>query len=214
MNVTPPRRTQAERRAATIGRLIDATIDAIAEVGYHRTSLGEICTRAGVSRGGLFRHFDSRLDLVVAAAEEVGRRHTERFQALIAAGGMSRAADAIRFARSEIRDRINTVWFELLVAARTDPELRTRLAPVAEAMLKEVEALGQLVTDDYGVPPELAQLLITSVIHMFDGEAIFRATYPRPALEEARLTLAEQLLTTVHRHGSGSAGQPNAFEVG
>ncbi|NMN95034.1 TetR/AcrR family transcriptional regulator [Antrihabitans stalactiti] len=199
MSAPATRRTQAERRADTMGKLIDATIDAIAEVGYHRTSLGQICERAGISRGGLFRHFDSRLDVVVAAAEEVGRRHVERFQELRATGGVTRAADAISFARSEIRDRINTVWFELLVAARTDPDLRTRLAPVAEAMLEEVEELGQRFTDDYGVPPELAQLIITSLIHMFDGEAIFRATYPRPALEEARMAQVERLLEAARR---------------
>ena len=200
MSAPTTRRTQAERRADTMGKLIDATIDAIAEVGYHRTSLGQICERAGISRGGLFRHFDSRLDVVVAAAEEVGRRHVERFQELRATGGVTGAADAILFARNEIRDRINTVWFELLVAARTDPELRTRLAPVAEAMLDEVEALGQRFTDEYGVPPELAQLFITSLIHMFDGEAIFRATYPRPALEEARMAQVELLLEATRRN--------------
>lgn len=193
MTANTPRRTQAERRSDAIRRLIDATIDAIAEVGYHRTSLGQICERAEISRGGLFRHFDSRLDLVVAAAEEVGRRHIERFHNLRASGGMTDAAEAILFARKEIRDRINTVWFELLVAARTDSDLRMRLAPVAEAMLKEVEALGQRVADESGVPPELAQLFMTSLIHMFDGEAIFRATFPRPALEEARLAAAERL---------------------
>lgn len=200
MNATPGRRSQAERRADTIGKLIDATIDAIAEVGYHRTSLGEVCARSGVSRGGLFRHFDSRLDLVVAAAEEVGRRHIERFREL-GAGGPVDAADAVRFAREEIRDRINTVWFELLVAARTDSELRTRLAPVAEAMLKEVEDLALRVTGQYGVPPELAQVLTTSLIHMFDGEAIFRATYPRPELEETRMAMAVQLFESIGRSG-------------
>ncbi|CAM3959951.1 TetR/AcrR family transcriptional regulator [Smaragdicoccus niigatensis] len=181
------RRTQAERRTKSIGQLIDATIDAIADVGYHRTSLNEICSRAGISRGGLFRHFDSRLDLVVAAAEEVGRRHAARFSALREAGAIVDAADAVRFARDEIRDRINTVWFELLVAARTEPELRERLAPVAEALLSELEVLGLQIADQYRVDPALARLVGTSLIHMFDGEAIFRATYPRPDLEQDRM---------------------------
>jgi hypothetical protein len=66
-------------------------------------------------------------------------------------------------------------------------------------MLEEVEELGQRFTDDYGVPPELAQLIITSLIHMFDGEAIFRATYPRPALEEARMAQVERLLEAARR---------------
>ncbi|MDQ3403638.1 MAG: TetR/AcrR family transcriptional regulator, partial [Actinomycetota bacterium] len=42
----PPRRTQRERREATIGKLVNATIDAISDVGYARASVQEICGRA------------------------------------------------------------------------------------------------------------------------------------------------------------------------
>ena len=193
------RPTQAQRRTKSIGVLIDATIEAIADVGYHRTSLNEICSRAGISRGGLFRHFDTRLDLVVAAAEEVGRRHTARFEALREAGTIVDAADAVRFAREEIRDRINTVWFELLVAARTEAGLRERLAPVAEAMFVELERLGLQLADQYQVDPALARLVGTSLLHMFDGEAIFRATYPRPELEQERLDLLTSIAENLPR---------------
>ncbi|MGW0249584.1 helix-turn-helix domain-containing protein, partial [Nocardia goodfellowii] len=71
--MTTARRTQAERSATTIAKLVDATIEAIEQVGYHSTSLGEISSRAGVSKAAIFRHFDSRMDLVVAAADEVRR---------------------------------------------------------------------------------------------------------------------------------------------
>ncbi|WP_280300171.1 helix-turn-helix domain-containing protein, partial [Nocardia neocaledoniensis] len=63
--MTNARRTQAERSAATIAKLVEATIEAIEKVGYHSTSLGEISSRAGVSKAAVFRHFDSRMDLVV-----------------------------------------------------------------------------------------------------------------------------------------------------
>ena len=69
----PARRTQLQRREQTIGRIVDATIDALCELGYARTSVTEIGARAGVSQGGIFRHFDTRLDIVVAAAAEVPR---------------------------------------------------------------------------------------------------------------------------------------------
>ncbi|MDP3891964.1 TetR/AcrR family transcriptional regulator [Nocardioides sp.] len=188
------RRTQAERRAATIARLVDATIDSIADVGYHRTSLGEICSRSGVSRGGLFRHFESRLDLVVATAEEVLRRHVERFEEQFRAGGLSTVADQVRFVRSASRDRINTVWFELLVAARTEPGLRARLAPVATTLHQNVDALA-LITHPGSLAEEDLRVLTTSVLHLFDGEAVFRHTFPRPELEEARLERVVELAT-------------------
>src|SRR5258708_3339100 len=45
-----PRRTQAERRATTQARLLDATIECVAELAYHRTTTAEVARRAGLSR--------------------------------------------------------------------------------------------------------------------------------------------------------------------
>ncbi|GAA5071283.1 TetR/AcrR family transcriptional regulator [Nocardia iowensis] len=184
-----PRRTQAQRRAATIAKLVEATIEAIAEVGYHNASLGEISRRAGVSKGGIFRHFDSRTDLVVAAAEEVGRRHMRAFDNIRARENADRPLDLAHIlhrARNQIRQETNTVWFELLVAARTEAELRARLAPVARALIDDVERVA-IAALTPAVPADVARLLATSVVHMFDGEAIFRSTYPRPELEDTRI---------------------------
>ncbi|WP_194837795.1 TetR/AcrR family transcriptional regulator [Nocardia sp. XZ_19_369] len=185
----PPRRTQAQRRAATISKLVEATIEAIAEVGYHNASLGEISRRAGVSKGGIFRHFDSRTDLVVAAAEEVGRRHMRAFDNIRLRENADRPLDLTHIlhrARNQIRQDTNTVWFELLVAARTEPELRARLAPVARALIDDVERVAVAALSP-AVPADIARLLATSIVHMFDGEAIFRSTYPRPELEDTRI---------------------------
>src|SRR5215813_6778413 len=77
---SPARRTQRQRREATIAKLLDATIDALIDVGYTRASIREICLRAGVSDGGLFRHFQSRLDLIVAAADHIAERELENIR--------------------------------------------------------------------------------------------------------------------------------------
>ncbi|WP_067708572.1 TetR/AcrR family transcriptional regulator [Nocardia yamanashiensis] len=196
--MTTARRTQAERRAATISKLVDATIEAIAEIGYHNASLGEISARAGVSKGAIFRHFESRTDLVVAAADEVRRRHLLAAAELRLPENSLSPADLMtimRLIRREIRDTTNTVWLELLVAARTEPELRLRLEPVLRDMMREVEELAVTVlTPD--VSADTARLIATSLTHMFDGEAIFRHTFPRPELEEARI---EQIADVFHQ---------------
>ena len=70
----PQRRSQEERTATTIARLLDATINAIVEIGYSRATIREICDRAGVSQGGLFRHFPTRKDLLVATLQELHDR--------------------------------------------------------------------------------------------------------------------------------------------
>ncbi|MFI2533416.1 TetR/AcrR family transcriptional regulator, partial [Rhodococcus erythropolis] len=62
-------RTQAERTAAMRGRLLDAAVESLVELGYARTSTQEIARRAGVSRGTQLHHFPTKESLVVAAVE-------------------------------------------------------------------------------------------------------------------------------------------------
>ena len=42
---------QAERRRVTRGKLLDATIESLIDVGYPRTTTVEVGERAGLSRG-------------------------------------------------------------------------------------------------------------------------------------------------------------------
>jgi AcrR family transcriptional regulator len=81
-----PRRTQAERRADSEQRLIQAAVELIVEQGLENTSLAEIGRRAGASHAAVNHRFGSKDDLVdriieVATAyyaqvalERIGRR--------------------------------------------------------------------------------------------------------------------------------------------
>ncbi|WP_018686880.1 TetR/AcrR family transcriptional regulator [Actinokineospora enzanensis] len=188
---TPRRRTQRERREATVAKLVDATIAAMSEVGYSRASVQEICRRAGVSHGGLFRHFDTRLDLVVTSAAEVGRRQIatflERTAPFFAGGG--EFVEVLRAIRAAARSALNIVWFELLLAARTDSELRARLVPIIEDCSKEIYLTALRVPAIAAQPEEIRQAAVFTGLHMFDGEALVNAVYPRPDLDEKRLRL-------------------------
>jgi AcrR family transcriptional regulator len=184
------RRTQAERRAATNASLLDGTISALSELGYARTTVKEICARAGVSAGALFGHYPTLTDLVLAAAEEVARRQIERFTQYVAE--LPNADDPLAVlprVRAGARDPINAVWIELLVAARTDAALRERLKPVggayAAAMLeasKQVPMLRELRDD-------ILQVVVSHVVHYFDGEALSAVLYSDAALDERRLAM-------------------------
>src|SRR4030081_3192822 len=55
-------RTQAERSEHTRELLLDATIDCLVEVGYARTTVHEICLRAGLSRGAQQHHFTTKAE--------------------------------------------------------------------------------------------------------------------------------------------------------
>jgi TetR/AcrR family transcriptional regulator, fatty acid metabolism regulator protein len=59
--------TQLKRR----DQLVQAAIDAIAEIGFPRTSVAEVARRAGVSKGVVSYHFAAKDDLIDAVIADI-----------------------------------------------------------------------------------------------------------------------------------------------
>jgi len=197
----PKRRTQKERREGTIRKLLDAATETLIDVGYAEASVQRICARAELSQGALFRHFATREALMVAVGADVGARILERYRArfLSLPAGEAAIAPAVRLVRDACRSRLNQAWYELSIAARTNDNLRKHLEPVARHYYEDIATAARELL------PELAtnvgssfDVLVTTVIAVFDGEAIARFAVVQPELEESRLTLlvaaAEQLV--------------------
>jgi len=60
-----------EKGRATRDRLIDAARDAFGERGYDATSIAEILDAAGVAKGALYHHFDTKAALFDAVLDHV-----------------------------------------------------------------------------------------------------------------------------------------------
>lgn len=67
--------------AETRKALLTAATDVIRAKGYTATTVDEICTAAGVTKGGFFHHFDSKEELGIAAVEQFNARADELFGA-------------------------------------------------------------------------------------------------------------------------------------
>jgi TetR/AcrR family transcriptional regulator, transcriptional repressor for nem operon len=63
---------QEQRSLATRTKLLDAARDVIRAQGYAATTVEDICTAAGVTKGGFFHHFASKEQLGIAAIEQFG----------------------------------------------------------------------------------------------------------------------------------------------
>jgi len=63
----PGNRTTAAKGGAR-QKLLDAALSLIREKGYSSTSVDDLCTEAGVTKGAFFHHFKSKDALAVAAA--------------------------------------------------------------------------------------------------------------------------------------------------
>jgi len=206
------RRTQVERRAATVAKLLNSTIDAIVELGYAGATTREICERAGVSQGGLFRHFPTRRDLIVASIEHLYEDKRAVLNALLdkAPADVNRAdaLEQLRLVRHSVREPRNIAFLEVLLAARTEPDLRDAIRPLFEREDEELCELARKNPVFARLSPE-SQHLMKDVVHqMLAVETLWQPTLPDAALDDAKLEALVDLLflldTTEHAASRGN----------
>ena len=196
------RRTQEERREATIRKLLDAATAALVEIGYADASVQKICERAGVSQGALFRHFATREELMVAVGEDVARRTLLRYRREFESlrDREEPLLLAMRLVRDRCRSRLNQAWYELAMAARTSPTLRRGLRPMAARYYVDIARLGtELLPELSAALGERFGVLVDTIVSVFDGESVHRFVLPQPRVEEARLELLAGLARIVTR---------------
>lgn len=90
--------TQSEAPVRRVGRprihfeekrdqIIQAATELFAQRGFHGTSIGQICERAGVGRGVLYHYIPSKEFLLFAIHERSAEPFLERARNVVAAGG-------------------------------------------------------------------------------------------------------------------------------
>jgi AcrR family transcriptional regulator len=125
-------RTQAERSASTREKLLVATIECLAEVGWQHTTTVEVARRAGLTRGAQLHHYRTKHELVVRAVEHLFERRLADFLRAFAAlpAGVDRLDAAIDLLWETLGGATFPAVLEVVVAARTDAELRASVAPL------------------------------------------------------------------------------------
>jgi AcrR family transcriptional regulator len=206
MTPSPARRTQAERTAATRSALLDATFDALVELGYRGATTTEVAHRAGVSPGALLHHFPTKADLLSAAVSDVFQRRQEEYRKAVARLGPAedKIDASIDLLWSMYSGPTFTAWLELWVAARTDPDLAVAITAVdRQFMTDSKQQFADMFADDPAVPPVGLHLAFA----VMDGLALgrlFAGYEPHPTDEvletfKAMIHLAADALRTAAR---------------
>jgi AcrR family transcriptional regulator len=148
------RRSQADRSEAMRARLLDATIECLAESGYGQMSTNDVVRRAHVSRGALAHHFPTKAELVTAAAQRlVDQRGAEFRERLSAVEPERRTPDeALAVLWSFYDDPTGLALIELTVASRAYPELKVVLGRMTDQI---AVITAEMVLEYF---PDLAQL--------------------------------------------------------
>jgi AcrR family transcriptional regulator len=178
----PARRTQAERRAATRERLLDAAVAGLVEVGFAGTTTTEVCRRAGASQGALFKHFATKAELVAAAAEHLFSDLIEAFETALpsVAGAADAPAAAVRQLWSVFHQPRLHAAFELYNAARTDAELARSLAPISARHAANVRAHARSLFPEAAARRPDFDAVVGVVVSAMQGAAFgdFRGSDP------------------------------------
>ncbi len=126
------RRTQTIRIQEARDRLMRAAVDVLVERGYNGLTTKDVAARAGFSSGALGHHFKTKADLVVAATMFAYEQAVEPSRKIAATIDTSThpLRDFIEDSWQVYFDWTFTIALEVLVIARTDPALMTRIEPV------------------------------------------------------------------------------------
>lgn len=143
---------QAKKSAMTREAILEAAIHCIIDHGYAQTTTSLIADHANVSRGAMTHHFPSRASVLTATIEYLHDRRLQEYRALVKEFDVGSKLTA----REQIETVVNMVWKfvtlssstayqEILMASRTDPELKRALEPLEkefeEALLELVKGL-------------------------------------------------------------------------
>jgi AcrR family transcriptional regulator len=136
----PVRTPNTERSHATRSRLLEATVECLAEVGWSGTTTTLVAQRAGVSRGAQLHHYPTRAELVVAA---IGHLAALRAQEMARAAdrlpaGPDRVTAVLDLLAEQHTGPLFAAALEVWVAARSDDALRAVLQPVEASLGREV----------------------------------------------------------------------------
>lgn len=204
----PARRSQAVRREEMRSRLAVATLDALSEHGHAGASLSVILDRAGVSRGAWAHHFDTKAEMVALAAEGLLQGAVDAAHHLVPPAD----PDAAQSLEARLGAMIDAAWsrfytgrhrdllFEVALAARTDAELRARLAPIFSGFLAATGGnWGLSLRPDPADLTEMADLMVLT-IYMLRGMAMQElAAGPAPGHEGLRRLWARLLAGWVEK---------------
>ncbi|WP_372350556.1 TetR/AcrR family transcriptional regulator [Streptomyces sp. KL116D] len=166
--------TVTKRRARTRQRLLDAALHVFAEEGFGRSTVEQVCDRAGFTRGAFYSNFSSLDELFLALWEERSARMLDDVRDALAGIDPDDPEAAVRAAidATPVDDAWYRITAEFTAHALRTPGLRRVVAAREEAIRDAilpvfVTALGRLgrqVTDE--------RALGDALVAVHDGTAV------------------------------------------
>ena len=151
--MTRPRRSQADRSAATRAKVLAAARDVLCSQGYSGASWFAIRVAAGMSLGAIQHQFPTKAKLMAAVAAEFAAYRTRIYAEAIRAGTTPRQSmENLIDANYQMVSRPEmAAVLEIHLARRNDPDLDQEVGPSARRFDRRVRLWGHLILRAAGI---------------------------------------------------------------
>lgn len=155
MTGDPVRLPQQPRSRLTRRRLLDATVDSLAQVGWTATSVAIVAARAGVSRGAAQHHFPTRESLFAAAVDYISEQRLAELKeaARQLPEGPGRTEAVLDMLVAVYTGPLFRAALQVWTAASSEQVLRARLVPLEAELGRRAHLIAlELLGADEAVP--------------------------------------------------------------
>jgi AcrR family transcriptional regulator len=163
---TVPRGPNAERRAATRAKIMEAAVRCLADFGYAATSTPLVARLAKVSRGSLLHQFPTKVDLIIGVAEYASAARGAKVREHLTPypEGPDRFLHGVDAVWASLHEPAAIALMEVTIAARSDPELAERYPQFAGDLEASLHRARIRMAQNLGVPERLEE--IEAVAHL------------------------------------------------
>jgi len=166
---------QAIKSANTRRTILEAAIQCIIDYGYARTTTSLIAEYAKVSRGAMMHHFPSRQAVLKATIKYLHKKRLSEYKKMMEAIGIplremnrEKIAQSVGEAWKYVNLPSSVAYQEILMASRTDQELRQVLEPLEQDFEKSFIERGRKMFSPWAGRDEL-EVVHDAALFMLTG---------------------------------------------
>jgi AcrR family transcriptional regulator len=182
------RLTREQSKDQTRERLIDSARTMFIKKGYVATSVEDIASVAGYTRGAFYSNFDGKAELLIELLRRDHDRMDADFQAIMQDGGTKAEIETrvTTYYSQMIRDdRCFPLWVEAKLLAGRDAKFRTRFNAFRNEKLEQIAAYIRAFSEQVGSElPLPAETLALGLVSLCDGLQFFRMCDPQQFTDE------------------------------
>lgn len=199
MSVAAPARPQRQNtKAIRRQELIEATIDQLAKRGFDGTTLADVATAAGMSRGIVNFHFDTKEKLLVETLRTLSDEYRGHWKAALKAAGTDPAARLWALVSADFDRRICTprklgAWCAFWGEAKSRPTYRD----LCSANDEDYQATVIELCRDLAAPGQDHAALARVIVCMLEGLWLHLMMAPKDLKREQALASARYHLVSV-----------------